>query len=117
MLICDWFSIQRLIFTPKLYSSIISNGRGRGGGGGEGNDTKILQMLMSCMNYMLKRLSKLCKQDPGLRGCVLATSGILIVHLCIYNVFTYLLKFIVNYEDFEPNMFQQHHKIEYHCFV
>jgi hypothetical protein len=52
--------------------------------GGKGNDTKILQMLMSCMNYMLKRLSKLCRQDPGLQGCVLATSGILIVHLCIY---------------------------------
>ncbi len=87
MLICDWFSIQRLIFTPKLYSSIISDGEGGGGGGragGKGNDTKILQMLMSCMNYMLKILSKLCQQDPGLRGCVLATSGILIVHLCIY---------------------------------
>ena len=65
----------------------------------------------------VKKTFKLCKQDPGLRGCVLATSGILIVHLCIYNVFIYLLKFIVNYEDFEPNMFQQHHKIEYHCFV
>ena len=83
----------------------------------------ILQMLMSYMNYMLKRLSKLCQQDPGLheRLCIsdiwYPDCSSMYLHSAMFSHTDYLLKFIVNYEDFEPNMFQQHHKIEYHCFV
>ncbi len=57
-------------------------------------------------------LARLCISNIWYPDC-----SSMYLHSKMFSHTDYLLKFIVNYEDFEPNMFQQHHKIEYHCFV
>ncbi len=93
-----------------------------GGGGGEGKRYKNITNVDVMYELYVKKTFKTVPARPWLaRLCIsniwYPDCSSMYLHTTMFSHTDYLLKCIVNYEDFEPNVFQQHHKIEYHCFV